>query len=134
MVSTRALGLLLAWGAVTAGATAVTLRTGSSADPIRKVVTMLQMMQAKVTAEGKKAEELYDKYMCYCENADETLAKSIADAEAKIPQLESAIDEMASTVKQLESELARHKADRKEAEAALAEAAAMRKKEAGANA
>ena len=39
----------------------------------------------EVTAEGKKKEALFDKYMCYGQNADETLAKSIADAETKIP-------------------------------------------------
>ena len=39
-------------------------------NPIRKVVTMLQMMQDKVTAEVKKAEDIYDKFMCYCDNSD----------------------------------------------------------------
>merc|ERR1719387_2505739 len=48
-------------------------------------------MQNKVEAEGKKTEELFDKYMCYCDTAEETLGKSIADAEKKIPQLESDI-------------------------------------------
>ena len=41
----------------------------------------------------------------YCENADSTLGKSIADAEAKIPQVASAIEEAAASKKQLEAEL-----------------------------
>ena len=34
------------------------------ANPIRKVVTMLQNMQKKVTAEGEKETALFEKYMC----------------------------------------------------------------------
>ena len=34
-------------------------------NPIRKVVTMLQNMQKKVTAEGEKETALFEKYMCY---------------------------------------------------------------------
>merc|ERR1719359_1922068 len=76
-----------------------------SANPIRKVVTMLQNMQTKITAEGAKREKMFDQYMCYCSNADGTLGKSISGAEAKIPQLESAIAEGSALKKQLEAEL-----------------------------
>ncbi len=38
--------------------------TEVSANPIRKVVTMLQSMQSKVAAEGEKAEELFAKFQC----------------------------------------------------------------------
>merc|ERR1719359_1068286 len=65
----------------------------SAANPIRKVVTMLQMMVKKIEAEAVKEKELYDKFMCYCKTADETLGKSIGDANTKIPQLESDIKE-----------------------------------------
>jgi len=82
------LALLLAPGAV-----AVSSESQMTANPIRKVVTMLQNMQSKIGAEGKKKEATFDEYMCYCKNADGTLAQSIADAETKIPQLESSIKE-----------------------------------------
>ena len=36
------------------------------ANPIRKVVNMLQGMQKKVQAEGERDEALFDKFMCYC--------------------------------------------------------------------
>ena len=39
-------------------------------NPIRKVVTMLQMMQNKVEAEGKAHRGIFDKFMCYCANAE----------------------------------------------------------------
>jgi len=113
-------------------ASAVEVTSGAAVNPIRKVVTMLQMMQNKVTAEGKAAEELYDKFMCYCETGKEALEKSIADAEAKIIQLEAAVKESAALKEQLEAEIKEHKASRAEAKDALAKAEALRKKEAGA--
>merc|ERR1719421_2302039 len=93
---------------------------------------MLQMMQNKVTAEGKAAEELYDKFMCFCETGKEALEKSIADAEAKITQLEAAVKESAALKEQLDAEIKEHKASRAEAKDALAKATALRKKEAAA--
>merc|ERR1719240_1761566 len=80
-------------------------------NPIRKVVTMLQNMQTKIAAEGAKAEKAFDQYMCYCNNADGTLGKSISDAETKIPQVESSIKEGAAMKKQLEAELKQAQVD-----------------------
>jgi len=99
-------------------------------NPIRKVVTMLQMMQNKVTAEGKKAEEIFDKFMCYCDNADTLLAGAITTAENKIPQLEAAVGKDVELKKQLETDVKNHKADREAAKGAIAEATALREKEA----
>merc|ERR1719428_685149 len=90
------------------------------------------MMQNKVVAEGKKAKELYDKFMCYCENSDATLGKSISDAETKIPQLESAIKEGGALMEQLKAEIEQAKTDRAEAKEAIAKATALRDKEASA--
>merc|ERR1719162_2402768 len=73
---------------------------------------------------------MFDQYMCYCENADGTLGKSISDAETKIPQLESAIKESAASKKQLEAELKEAQVDRVEAKDAIAQATAIRDKEA----
>jgi len=105
-------------------------RAALAVNPIRKVVVMLQNMQKKIAAEGKKKEAAYDKYMCYCENADSTLGKSIADAEAKIPQVASAIEEAAASKKQLEAELKEAQVNRVNAKDAIAEAEALRSKEA----
>jgi len=102
------------------------------ANPIRKVVTMLQMMQNKVSAEGKKKQEVYDKFMCYCNNADTLLGGAITAAENKIPQLESAIGEDASLKKQLDADVVKHKEDRSAAKEAIAKATAIREKDAAA--
>jgi len=99
-------------------------------NPIRKVVTMLQMMQNKVTAEGKKSEAIYDKFMCYCDNADTLLGGAITAAENKIPQLEAAIGGDLAEKTQLEADLVAHKADRAAAKEAIAKATALREKEA----
>ena len=44
---------------------------------------------------------MYDKHMCYCENAGGTLAESIADAEGNSPQLISAVEETSGKLTQL---------------------------------
>merc|ERR1719313_2065332 len=103
-----------------------------AANPIRKVVTMLQAMQKKVTAEGEKETELFEKFMCYCKTGDAALAKSIAEAEAKMPQVTSDIEEGEAEAKQLKSDLKSHQADRAAAKAAMAEATRIREKEASA--
>merc|ERR1719215_1149692 len=87
-------------------------------------------MQTKITAEGAKREKMYDQYMCYCNNADETLGKSISDTETKIPQVSSAIEEAAATKKQMEADLKEAQAARVEAKDAIAQAEAIRAKEA----
>merc|ERR1719359_684359 len=93
---------------------------------------MLQMMQKKVEAEGVKEEELYEKFVCYCKSSKGELAKSIDDAENKVPQVESDIKEAESEKAQLIEDLNAHKNDRAEAKSAMAKATEMREKEAAA--
>jgi len=102
-----------------------------SANPIRKVVNMLQAMQAKITAEGEKEQELFEKFMCYCKNGNGALQKSISDAEAKAPQVAADIEAGEGEVKQLKADLKSHQSDRAAAKAAMAEATSIRTKEAG---
>jgi len=104
----------------------------AAANPIRKVVTMMQALQSKVEAEGEKEKELFDKYMCYCKNGAEALAKTIADAEAKGPELTAAIGEATGKMSQLKDDIKAHQADRAAAKTAMAEATAVREKEAAA--
>merc|ERR1719326_283402 len=61
------------------------------ANPIRRVVTMLQMMQKKVEAEGEKEQELFDKSMCACKSGGASTKSSIEAAKTKIPEVESDI-------------------------------------------
>merc|ERR1740133_415117 len=77
-------------------------------------------------------QELFDKFMCYCKNGDGALAKSISEAEAKVPQVTSDIAEAEAQVKQLKEDLKSHQTDRAAAKAAMAEATNIRAKEAAA--
>jgi len=103
----------------------------AAANPIRKVVTMLQTMQKKVEAEGEKEQELFEKFMCYCKNSGGDLATSIADAETKVSELPSAVEEAVGQLGQLKEDLKKAQTDRAAAKAAIAEATAIREKEAG---
>merc|ERR1719299_41328 len=106
--------------------------SSAAANPIRKVVTMLQNMVKKVEAEGEKEKELFEKYMCYCKTSGGDLAKSISDAGTKMPELEADIKEGEAKKKQLDEDIKQHQADRSAAKTAMAEATALRKKEADA--
>merc|ERR1719159_2125539 len=133
MASTSAAVLMFALVASLGGAAAKFQQQEAVAvNPIRKVVTMLQAMEKKVTAEGEKEKELFDKFMCYCKNGDEALAKSISEAETKVPALTADIEEAEAQVKQLKQDLKSHQTDRAAAKAAMAEATSLREKEAGA--
>jgi len=115
---------------ILAPAAAVEVEEGNAANPVRKVVTMLQMMMNKIEAEGKRDEEIFDKFMCYCKTADETLGASLAEAATKIPQLESDIKEAEASKAQLEADLEQHQVDRDSAKEAISKATAIREKEA----
>jgi len=100
------------------------------ANPIRKVVTLLQDMQKKVEAEGAKEKELYDKFMCYCKTGGAELAASIEAAEAKIPVVSKDIEESEAKLSQTKAGLKKAQEDRSAAKQAMAEATALRTKEA----
>jgi|Transcript_44289 septal ring factor EnvC (AmiA/AmiB activator) len=102
------------------------------ANPIRKVVTMLEAMQKKVIAEGEKEKDLYEKYMCYCKTSGGALQKSISDADTKIPEVESDIKEAEAKNAQLKEELKQNQVDRAAAKDAIAAAQTLREKEAAA--
>jgi len=101
-----------------------------SANPVHRVVAMLQMMSQKVEAEGEKTQELFDKFMCYCKESGAKLTGGIQDADEKMPQLASDIKGSTELKAQLEGDLVKHKADREESEAAIAKATEIRNKEA----
>jgi len=124
------LALVLAGSTVTAEVTVNAADTENAANPIRKVVTMLQGMQKKIAAEGKKEQELYEKFMCYCKNGASDLSDGIASAQTKVPQLQSEIESSTSQLAQLKEDLKSHQADRSAAKEATAKANAIRAKEA----
>jgi chromosome segregation ATPase len=132
MMKSGMLFLGLAMSIVVADCALVQDAQENSANPIRKVVTMLQNMQKKVTAEGEKEKELFEKYMCYCKNSDATLSESISAAEAKVPEVSTKIEEGEAKKVQLEDEVKSAQTARADAKATIAKANAIREKEAAA--
>jgi len=103
-----------------------------AANPIRRVVTMLQEMQVKVSEEGEKEKAMFDKFMCYCKTAGGDLEASIKAGKAKIISLEELLKTGKAEMEQLEADLKEHEASRAEAKEAMAAATALREKEAAA--
>jgi len=115
------------------GSSTATMQGSASAlraNPIRKVVTMLQDMQKSVEQEGETEKELFEKFMCYCSNGAGALDSAIETGKASIEQLTSKIEKDTAMKSQLEQDVVQHKADREEAEKTIKESTAMREKEA----
>merc|ERR1719428_2652774 len=105
-------------------------QTTGGANPIRKIVTLLQNMQKEIEAEGKKEQELFDKFMCFCSGNNGDLTKAAADATAQIDQLSAKLKAEEAEKVQIAQELVDHKNDRVAAGEDLNEATMIREKEA----
>jgi hypothetical protein len=99
------------------------------ANPIRKIVTLLQDMQKEIEAEGTKEKELYEKFMCFCSGGKEELEKTSADSAQAIETLTSQAEEQTAEKTGLEGDLKKHEEERTSATADLAKATAIRGKE-----
>jgi len=73
--------------------------------------------------------ELFDKFMCNVKTVTAGLEKSIADANERVPQLESGIKETTAEHQQLAEDLKQAKEDREKAEKAMSTATSIRDKE-----
>lgn len=109
---------------------AVGSKTQMLANPIRKVVTLMQRMQKQIEEEGKEKEKALETFLCYCKNGDANLGVAIKTAEEKIPQLESSIKESIGAKAQMQADLKQARDDREEAKKALEKAKAIREKQA----
>mmetsp|Transcript_51336 Transcript_51336/g.116978 ORF Transcript_51336/g.116978 Transcript_51336/m.116978 type:complete len:702 (+) Transcript_51336:70-2175(+) len=115
---------------VIASLVSVAAASEAQANPIRRVVSMLQDMQAKIEEEGKRQTKAMNKYRCYCKSNDEELSKSITDGKAYVELLESKIQAATNGKTQAEADLKQSKEDRAEANKAVEDAQAAREKEA----
>jgi hypothetical protein len=113
-----------------ASATFAQAEMQQGANPIRKIVTLLQNMQKEIEAEGAKEKELFDKFMCFCSGSDGDLKKKAADATASIEELTAKLKSEEAEKVQLTQELIGHKKDREGAASDIEEATMLRGKEA----
>jgi len=124
-------GFALVLAAQPLGAACSSDTEATVANPIRRVVTLLQKLQSQVTEEGRTEEELFEKFQCYCKTGSSDLSASISAADGKITQDTSSLDQAEAQRDQLEKDLADHKQNRADAKEASAKATALRQKEAG---
>merc|ERR1719253_1444468 len=101
----------------------------AGANPIRKVVTLMQNMQKEIEAEGAKEKELFDKFMCYCSGGTDSLKKAIADAQAQAEELTAKLKSEEAEKSQIAQDLINHKSDREGATSDIEEATVLRNKE-----
>merc|ERR1719214_573027 len=92
--------------AVAAGALALSNNNeDSKANPVNKVVTVLNEMKAQLEKEAAGDDALMDKMICWCETNDKIKTKAIADNKQLIAQLEEAIPEHAAKIATLQTEV-----------------------------
>jgi len=103
--------------------------TEVTANPIRRIVTLLQDMKKEIEADAEKEEELFKSFMCYCKTNDGQLSADAQIATETIATNNGAAEEKKGHKKQLEEELAQHKKDRTEAQQTLKQETERRAKE-----
>jgi len=99
------------------------------ANPIRRVVTLMQDMQKEIEVEGDKEKVLYDKFMCYCKGNTDNLSKAGEEAAAQIEELTAKVKAEKAEKQQVTEELKQHKQDRADAKQDLQKATKIREKE-----
>jgi len=107
---------------------AVSEKVQFGANPMRKIITMLQDMQKELEREGEMEKEIFEKAMCACETGQKELQKTIEDATAEIEEQSSAIEAQTAEKSQLTQEIEDHKSSQAQAEKDLSEATAIRDK------
>merc|ERR1719185_37363 len=103
-----ALCLLLALG----GATAVVGNTLVTTDtPVTKVVELIQEMKAKIEADGKAEQKVYDKFACWCEKTTARKAGAIEEAKTSIEELSEKVLNLKGKTATLKAEIAQLEKD-----------------------
>merc|ERR1719171_917779 len=99
------------------------------ANPIRKVVTLMQNMQKEIEGEGAKEKELFDKFMCYCQNGQGSLQAAVDKSAAAIDEFSAKLKAETAEKSGVAQALITHKSDREAATGDLEEATMLRGKE-----
>merc|ERR1719171_1190611 len=97
--------------------------------PVAKVIKLLTDMLAQMEKEAEEDQEVYDKFVCWCETNDKEKTKAIADAEAPIESLKAKIEELTALSSQLQTELKNLEKETAKNQDALDKATEMRQKE-----
>merc|ERR1719333_523243 len=99
--------MLLAIGLV--GANAVVQHNHDT--PVTKVVELINEMKAKIEADGKAEQKVYDKFACWCEKTTARKAGAIEDAKASIEELSQSVLKLKGKTATLKAEIAQLEKD-----------------------
>jgi len=80
----------------------------AGANPIRKIVGLLQGMQGELEAEGVKEQAAYDKFMCYCNGNTGSMSDASKAASQKSATLSSTLADLEAQKSQMDQELKAH--------------------------
>lgn len=104
-------------------------KPANPANPLRRVINMLEMMAKKVEEEGQQQQLLYDKYSCFCMTSLKKLNADIDIGKAAVPELEGKIQESVATKGGLENRVSEAKGEHAEATTTLEEATSQRQQQ-----
>jgi septal ring factor EnvC (AmiA/AmiB activator) len=99
------------------------------ANPIRKIVNLLENMQKEIEVEGEKEKVVFDNFMCFCDNGAADLLKAASDATAQNKAAVAKLEASSSEKAQLEEDIKTHTSDLETATADLEKATSIRDKE-----
>lgn len=102
----------------------------TEANPIRRIVGLLQGMQTEIEGEGVRAKEMYEKYMCFCDTNIAQTQKELEEGGATISRLETSVKELVSANAQIDQELADLGDEVKDNRASIEEQSSVRQEEA----
>eukprot|EP00933_Yihiella_yeosuensis_P045397 TRINITY_DN40762_c0_g1_i1.p1 TRINITY_DN40762_c0_g1~~TRINITY_DN40762_c0_g1_i1.p1 ORF type:complete len:692 (+),score=232.11 TRINITY_DN40762_c0_g1_i1:89-2164(+) len=106
----------------------ITVNNGeANANPIRKVVSLLQKMEKKVEEEGEQEKDLFEKFQCHCKKTEKELTASIERATNGATQED--VDSAQASLEQLLHEVEELKKDKIASEASLQAASKQREKD-----
>merc|ERR1719191_1089592 len=100
-----------------------------SDSPVTRVVGLIEELKAKVEADGKAEQMIYDKYACWCETTSDRKATNIHTGMETIKSLGTTILELKSKVTSLSHDIHELTMEMNENQAAQDEATGIRQKE-----
>merc|ERR1719326_561972 len=101
----------------------------ASQGPVTKVVELIEELKAKIEADGKMEQTIYDKYACWCETTSARKANDIHTAMSDIKSLSTKILELKGLVATRTSEIAQDSLEINDNQQAQDEATGIRQKE-----
>merc|ERR1719463_856451 len=79
--------------------------------PVTKVVELIQELKAKIEADGKAEQKVYDKFACWCEKTTARKAGAIEEAKASIEELSEKVLNLKGKTATMKAEIAQLEKD-----------------------